>query len=79
MATERRNGTSSSANNRRAGHTTLLSPEELASLLGVPLSTIYGWRSRRQGPTGFRVGRHVRYSLEDVHAWLESRRDTVGV
>jgi excisionase family DNA binding protein len=53
----------------------LLSPEELAALLGVPLPTIYRWRSCHAGPPGFRVGRHVRYRLEDVHEWLESRRD----
>ena len=56
----------------------LLSPDELAALLGVPLPTIYRWRSHRQGPVGFRIGRHVRYSLEDVHEWLESRRDTTS-
>jgi excisionase family DNA binding protein len=53
----------------------LLSPEELAALLGVPLPTIYRWRTRHQGPLGFRIGRHVRYRLDDVHEWLESRRD----
>jgi excisionase family DNA binding protein len=57
----------------------LLSPDELAALLGVPLPTIYRWRSHRQGPVGFRIGRHVRYSLEDVHEWLESRRDETNV
>jgi excisionase family DNA binding protein len=57
----------------------LLSPEELAALLGVPLPTIYRWRSRHAGPPGFRVGRHVRYRLEDVHEWLESRRDDLDM
>ena len=53
----------------------LLSPADLASFLGLPLPTIYRWRTRQQGPPGFRVGRHVRYRLDDVHEWLESRRD----
>ena len=44
----------------------MLSPEELASYLGVPLATVYRWRSRREGPPGMRVGRHVRYRLRDV-------------
>ena len=57
----------------------LLSPEELAVFLGVPLPTIYRWRSRRAGPPGFRVGRHVRYRLEDVHEWLDSRRDDLDM
>jgi excisionase family DNA binding protein len=60
---------------RSGPNSPLLSPDELAALLGVPLPTIYRWRSRQQGPVGFRIGRHVRYSLEDVHEWLESRRD----
>ena len=53
----------------------LLSPGDLAALLGVPLPTIYRWRTLHEGPAGFRVGRHVRYRLEDVHEWLDSRRD----
>jgi len=53
----------------------LLSPEDLAAYLAVPLATVYRWRYRGEGPTGYRVGRHVRYKLEDVEAWLEGRRD----
>jgi excisionase family DNA binding protein len=51
----------------------LLSPEELASYLGVPLATVYRWRSRREGPPGMRVGRHVRYRQKDVERWLDER------
>ena len=53
----------------------LLGPEEVAAFLGVPLRTIYRWRSRREGPRGYRVGRHVRYRLVDVERWLEDRGD----
>jgi excisionase family DNA binding protein len=53
----------------------LLSPEELASYLGVPLATVYRWRSCREGPPGMRVGRHVRYRLRDVEGWLDERLD----
>jgi excisionase family DNA binding protein len=56
----------------------LLSPDELAALLRVPVATIYRWRYLHQGPPGFRVGRHVRFNLEDIHEWLESRRDDCG-
>jgi len=44
----------------------LLGPDEVAAFLGVPLRTIYRWRSQREGPRGYRVGRHVRYRLDDV-------------
>jgi excisionase family DNA binding protein len=53
----------------------LLSPEELSNFLGVPVATIYRWRSRGEGPSGFKVGRHVRFSLDDVQDWLDTRRD----
>jgi excisionase family DNA binding protein len=53
----------------------LLGPEEVAAFLGVPLRTIYRWRSRHEGPRGYRVGRHVRYRLDDVELWLADRSD----
>lgn len=53
----------------------LLSPADVASYLGVPLRTVYAWRSRGDGPLGYRVGRHVRFVLDDVDAWLEDHRD----
>lgn len=60
---------------RVADRSVLLSPAELAGLLGVPVATIYRWRSQHDGPPGFRVGRHVRYRLDDVQEWLDTRRD----
>jgi excisionase family DNA binding protein len=53
----------------------LLTVEEVADRLQVPVRTIYGWRSRQEGPPGFRVGKHIRFSEEDLDAWLETRRD----
>ncbi|NOY57004.1 MAG: helix-turn-helix domain-containing protein [Actinobacteria bacterium] len=43
-----------------------MSPAELADYLRVPIATIDAWRHRRQGPPGFRAGRHLRYRLADV-------------
>ncbi|MEN8041342.1 MAG: helix-turn-helix domain-containing protein [Actinomycetota bacterium] len=51
----------------------LLTVEDLAEYLGVPVATLYAWRYRRQGPPGFRVGRHVRFRWSDVEAWIEDR------
>jgi excisionase family DNA binding protein len=53
----------------------LLRPDEVAALLGIPLRTIYRWRSRHEGPRGYRIGRHVRYRIDDVERWLEAHRD----
>jgi excisionase family DNA binding protein len=69
-------GASSGANQTRlaaSAERRLLSPEELASYLGIPLATIYRWRSQRDGPLGIRVGRHVRYRPRDVERWLDER------
>jgi excisionase family DNA binding protein len=49
----------------------LLTVEELAEYLGVPVATIYAWRYRREGPSGFKVGKHVRYRWRDVEEWIE--------
>lgn len=59
----------------RAETRPMLSPLALAGLLGVPVQTVYAWRSRGGGPPAHRVGRHLRYSLSDVEAWLAERRD----
>jgi excisionase family DNA binding protein len=52
----------------------LLTVQELADYLGVPVATIYGWRYRGDGPPGFRVGRHRRYRWGDVEEWITHRR-----
>jgi len=44
---------------------------ELAVYLDVPVATLYAWRHRRQGPPGFKAGRHLRYRLSDVEMWVE--------
>lgn len=57
-----------------AGPVRLLSVEELAGLLQVPVGTIYQWRHRGQGPKGLRVGRHLRFDPSDVARWVEARK-----
>lgn len=53
----------------------LLSPQQLADYLGVPVATVYRWRHESTGPRGIKVGKHVRYRRGDVEAWLETRSD----
>ncbi len=54
----------------------LLTIQQLAELLQVPVATIYRWRHRGEGPRGIRVsGRHVRYRRADVETFLEERAD----
>jgi len=53
----------------------LMSLEEVAGYLGVPVRTVYSWRATSKGPRGFRVGKFVRYKASDVAAWLERQAD----
>ena len=52
----------------------LLTPAQLARYLGLPVGTLYEWRTKGTGPIGFRVGRHTRYRFSDVQVWLEAQR-----
>jgi excisionase family DNA binding protein len=54
----------------------LLTVEDLAEYLGVPVATLYAWRYHRQGPQGFLVGRHVRYRWADIEEWISDRIKT---
>ncbi len=49
----------------------LLTSDEVADYLKVPVATIYEWRSRNNGPRGVKLGKHVRYRRRDVEAWLD--------
>ena len=51
----------------------LLTPQDLADYLDVPLNTLYQWRHRGRGPVAFRVGKHIRYRRRDVEAWITDR------
>lgn len=46
---------------------------DVSDHLGVPVNTLYQWRSKGYGPTGRRVGKYVRYRPEDVDAWVEEQ------
>ncbi len=51
----------------------LLSVDEVAEVLGVPVKTLYQWRHKGVGPLGLRIGRHLRYRAADVWEWIERR------
>ena len=53
----------------------LLSPQEVAEFLGVPVASLQTWRAGRRGPRVYKVGRHVRYRRADVERWLAQRVD----
>ncbi len=51
----------------------LLSIEELAEYLNVPKSWIYD-RTHRDAIPHFKLGRLVRFDLEEVLEWLDSKK-----
>jgi excisionase family DNA binding protein len=53
----------------------LLSIEELAEYLDVPVATVRTWRANKSGPRGIRVGKRIRYRPSDIELWLELRSD----
>lgn len=53
----------------------LLTTEEVAEYLAVPVRTIYRWRAHGTAPVGYRVGKHIRFRREDVDQWLTQQRD----
>ncbi len=53
-----------------------LSLEQIAEELAVPLRTLYARRSRGDGPSGYRIGKHVRVKRADLDAWIERQADT---
>lgn len=50
----------------------LMTVEEVAEFLSVPVNTLYQWRHKGTGPKAFRVGRFLRYDLADVRDWLHA-------
>jgi excisionase family DNA binding protein len=52
--------------------TRLWSVQDVADYLGVPVKTLYQWRTAGYGPPARRVGRHLRYKQEDVETWFDA-------
>jgi excisionase family DNA binding protein len=63
-----------SASNRW-GLEPLLDVAELAGYLGVPVSTVYDWRTRGLGPRAYRFGKHLKFAVSDVRIWIEQQRE----
>lgn len=51
----------------------LLSERELAAICGLSMAAIRRWRLLGKGPRYIKVGAAVRYRLDDVNNWLETR------
>lgn len=51
----------------------LLSPDDVATILGVPKATLYRWRTGRVGPPAARIGRHLRYPQDALRDWIDAQ------
>jgi excisionase family DNA binding protein len=51
----------------------LLTIEDVARYLRVPVGTLRNWRVTGDGPPAARIGRHVRYRRADVESWVGER------
>ena len=56
----------------------LLTPDETAELLRVPVQLLYRWRYERRGPPSFKIGRYVRYRRAEVEAWIDRQASSSG-
>lgn len=50
-----------------------LTPAQAAAYTGIPEKTLEQYRRDRTGPKYSKVGKHVRYSPEDLDTWVRSK------
>jgi DNA-binding transcriptional MerR regulator len=51
----------------------LLTIDEVATIVRVPVATLRYWRHLGTGPNSFRIGRSVRYWRTVVYDWLHDQ------
>lgn len=54
----------------------LLTPLQVADWLDLSPNTVNQWRYLKRGPRYLKIGKNVRYSEEDVVAWLDQQTRT---
>jgi predicted DNA-binding transcriptional regulator AlpA len=52
-----------------------LTIQDLAERWNTTRQVVYGMRHRREGPPAMRIGRELRWRLEDVELWEATRRE----
>jgi hypothetical protein len=52
----------------------LLTPENTADILNVSVRTLANWRCMGEGPAYIKIGKSVRYALEDVKEFIAKGR-----
>lgn len=54
----------------------LMSVDDLAEYLGVPVQTIYDWRVAGTAPRAFKFGKRLKFAVADVKEWLAMHQET---
>jgi excisionase family DNA binding protein len=53
----------------------LLTLDEVAAYLKLPVATLRKWRVEGRGPAAFRLGKHLRYRRSTVEAFIKEQED----
>lgn len=67
------------ATNDRSLHVYLLTPEQLADQWELSEQTLAHWRSEGRGPKFVRLGRSIRYHVDDLKAYIEANQHSETV
>ena len=51
-----------------------LNDVEAAEILGLSKQTLRNWRFNQRGPAYVKAGRSVRYSIGDLHHYMQTQR-----
>ena len=49
--------------------TPFLTPTQVSNRIGIPSGTLAVWRSEDRGPRSVRIGKYVRYPVQDLLEW----------
>jgi len=52
--------------------------EEVRRYLGVPISTLFGWHLRGEGPPVYTIDGKLKYRAVEVETWLRTRMGIIG-
>lgn len=55
----------------------LITYQQLSELIQVPVKTLQDWVYKREIPFK-KIGRLVRFSPSEIHAWIDGRSDQYG-
>ena len=55
----------------------LIPNDDAAALLSVRPQTLAYWRTVKQGPDFYRIGRRIFYRRTDLMVWIAAQRNTV--